>query len=137
MSSGAREKSRRGKHKPNQSIDTGNWRGFVDIPLSPEEREEVQGMADSGVYDVFDLLQGLMEEGYKLSISPHKEGRSAIASLTGRLVECPNYGYTLSAWGPNMHGALVSLLYKHFQLCGAGVWAEQPHTTRQQMMLWG
>jgi len=135
-SSNGNKGSRRGR-KPNPEVDTGTWVGFVDIPLGEEEKLDVAQLADSSQYDLLELVSTLLDQGYKLSVSPHKDGRSFIASLTGRLPDCPNYGYTLSGFGPDFKGCLTAVLYKHLQLCGGGVWAEQTFTTRQQLTLWG
>lgn len=114
-----------------------DWQGFVDVSLTQDEREHVAALCDSDEIDVLPYLLRWVEEGYKVSISPHNRGASVIATLTGRSPENPNLGFSLSAFGPSVQGALYSLIFKHEEVCEGGVWANQDYTTRQQLTLWG
>lgn len=116
---------------------TNDWQGFVDVVLSDEDRERVKALAEQGEFDLWQYMKNWIEDGYKLSISPHNRGDTVIATLTGKSPDCVNLGFSMSAFGPGMEQALVALAYKHEIVCEGGVWANQSYTTRQQLTLWG
>lgn len=67
-------------------------------------------------------LFDLAEEGYKLSISPPTESKSAIVSITDTEPTSPFYHHTLSGFGANPVDAWYALAYRHFTKA-AGDWA--------------
>jgi hypothetical protein len=129
--------SRTGKKRANFGIKTGDWQGFVDIPLNEGELAAVRDEHEHHAMDLLGFLVACIDDGYKVSIAPHSRGASVIATLTGRDPECVNAGYSLSGFGPDVEGALLSVYYKHVVLCEKLRWADQPFTTRQQLSLWG
>lgn len=123
MSQLERGKESRAKGKGSKGKPPREWHGFVDIPLSKDDKER---LADS-VFDASELLEVVedwLSEGYKVSLSPDVEHGSTIATLTGVGAHCTNSGYSLSARGPHAPGALGALAYKHNAIAGRGSWVD-------------
>jgi len=128
---------RYGKPRKNTKSPYGDgFLGFVDIALSDADKTAIEEMAgDAGKpFDAF-LVQ-VVEDGYKFSLVADPEHNSYIATLTGRHEGCENKGYALSARGPDPHGAVVALWYKHGTLANWGAWAEQGTVADGQLPLW-
>lgn len=109
------------KKSPYPSGRGSEWIGFVDIPLNDTDKEYLKGMSREAD-DLLGILEALVQEGYKLSISPDFEHNSVIASATGRIPGSPNEGRSLSARGPDLAGAINALWYKHGILGESGNW---------------
>lgn len=99
-----------------------SWIGFVDISLSAQDKADLETWSTDPV-DVLGIVDALAGEGYKLSLSPDTEHNCVIATATGKTDACLNLGYSLSARGPDVSGALVCLWFKHTVLAKSGLWA--------------
>lgn len=136
--SGSSSNAKYGKKRRNGISDfSGDWQGFVDLPLSEEDKAHVLEYVASAEFEPEEAIQLLVESGYKLSIGPQNRGNSKVASITGRGPECVNLGFSLSAFGPDAISALGAVCYKHFVLCGQGRWSEFSDSEERQLSLWG
>jgi len=136
---GASESNRKfGKARKNglKSV-SGDWQGFVDIPLDDIQRQQLTAFLQSDEYELDELLGMVCGDGYKLSCGPQNRGNSFVASLTGRSPECLNLGYTLSAFGPTPTTAIGAVLYKHLYVCSGGVWSNFASEAEKQLPLFG
>jgi hypothetical protein len=115
---------------------TDNFLGFVDIELSAKDREDLEALVFPGQVDLVAFLVQVIEDGYKFSLSGDVEHSSSIATLTGKAAACENKGYALSGRGPDPHGAMVVLWYKHTVLANWGKWTEEGTVADNQLPLW-
>lgn len=113
------EPRRKGKGSTKQEKVT--WLGFVEISLTEEDKAAIVDMPLNDKA-AFDFIEGMVEDGYKVSFSEDTAHSSFIASATGQRPGNPNAGYTLAGRGPSVIGSLASLAYKHQQLCKQGDW---------------
>lgn len=97
------------------------WLGFVDIPLSDEQRALVSELNFSDE-SALSFMEEVCEDGYKVSIVQDTAHQSYIATITGQHADNLNKGYSLSGRGPTVVGALASLAFKHCDLCDRGIW---------------
>lgn len=97
------------------------WQGFVDIPLSSEDKE-LLASTDVLSDDVFGMLAWLLDAGYKVSITSDTAHNCYIASATGVSDACINAGYTTSGRGPSLERAVHVLYHKVVYLAKEGLW---------------
>ena len=131
--SGRRGKPRRNFGKQYES----DWLGFVDIVLSDDEKDRIKGDVDGGLVPAPTFIQALLDQGYKLSLSPDGRGGGVIATVTGAADGCLNQNYSLSGRGPDVVGALAMLEYKVENVCHWGHWLDAPEAHTNQLKLWG
>ena len=110
----------KGPRKPKEFA--GDWRGFVDISLTPEQKAFVKGSLVDEAADIVGLLSEFLDEGYKVSFSPDAAHNCVVATATGRAPGCLNVGLSLSARAGEWAVAVQVLYYKAFVLCGGGMW---------------
>lgn len=123
MSRDPRDERERGSaRKPKKERSRVQWQGFVDIPLSAENKTEVSQMSREAD-DILGILVALVDAGYKVSLTHDAAHNAHIASATGVRDEGENAGYSLSARGPDTTGAINALWFKHAFLAQEGVWA--------------
>lgn len=127
----------KGKKRANTGGYGQDWKGFVDITLSDKDRELMAGWAASGEWEPFEALDALLGGGYKVSLAVHPASGSVIATLTCRAEDDPNFGYALSAFGPDPEGALMCVSYKHFVMCESGAWLNSPAGGLKQKPMFG
>lgn len=94
---------------------------FLDIPLSQAAREDLSGY-DLEVEFPYDLVEALVTEGYKFSLTFDGRNQTYIASLTDRLPESPWQNTTLSGRGSTALNARCALLYRHLVMAD-GDWS--------------
>lgn len=99
-----------------------DWQGFVDLKLSPEDKDWIDAHFEVAPEDFLDMLQDLLNAGYKVSVSVFGESRAVSVSVTGKHPECPNLGYTLSSYAGTFERALMCTWYKCFTIAKGGVW---------------
>jgi len=122
MSGASSERYAHKASKGKKKADLGGWLGFVDIPLSGDDRARLLTMNWSEE-TALSFLEECVNDGYKVSIVQDPAHACVIASLTGREHNFDNAGYTLSGRGPDFMGGLASLYYKHVVLCERGRWS--------------
>ena len=118
--------ARKGKARKNtgQRYEEG-FLGFVDIPLSDHDRDEITVMLGQGSLDGMEFIERALEDGYKFSLSNDSAHSMYIATLTGKADGCENRGYALSGRGPDAVQAVLVLWYKHEVLAHLGKWSDQ------------
>jgi len=110
--------------------------GFINIPLSDDDREQLHAYALETTLDVMQFLSEVMETGYKFSLALDGEHSSYIATLTGKAPACENLGYALSGRGPDAYGAVLVLWFKHAVKAHGGQWAAEAAPENHQLPLW-
>ena len=113
------ENKRRGGKK--QQAAARDWHGFVDVPLSQQDKETL-AEASFSAEDASVFLESATTQGYKVSVSPDWARNCCIATVTGSGDKCPNLGWSMSARGPDAHGALMALAYKMDVITKWGAW---------------
>jgi hypothetical protein len=103
VSSGAEA---RDKYRPPQ---------FIKRRLTDKELEAAKAAADT-YNDVGEIFMQMIDEGYKVSASHDGWGGGVQVFMTTADEESPNFGYTLSARGPNLIAAVAVICYKHYSL---------------------
>lgn len=115
---------------------TDSFLGFVDIDLTERDRSELEVWTVPGQVDLEAFLVQIVQDGYKFSLSGDFEHSSIVATLTGKAATCENKGFALSGRGPDAHGAMVVLWYKHTILANWGPWADEGVVPSAQLPLW-
>lgn len=102
--------------KKERSGDYGEQR-FVRAELSQEEKASLRSWRASGTFDLFDGVQTMLEEGYRLSLKfdAYNECMACFVSHTDP--EHENFGLILVGRGKFGESAMVEALYKHLHLC--------------------
>lgn len=128
----------RGSRRKNGLRDvSGEWKGFVDISLTGQEKEHLASLEQADYPDITAFLENVLSDGYKFSVTRDELHSCVIATLTGKGKGCPNAGYSLSARGPDLVGALLVLHHKHVVICEQLRWAEHGESSERQLSLWG
>lgn len=96
---------------------------FVRIELTEAEKTAFRSLLESGEFDPIPL-DGWMERGLKLSISPDGENGAVVASLTVPYSDMFDAGCVLTARGRDAITALAVLSYKDSYLAGEGGWRQ-------------
>lgn len=98
------------KSKPkNGKVD---FKGFVNYRLSEEDKENFMAW-EYDDHDLFLLIAGDNQQGYKLTMSFNSENDTFVATYMCNDPESPNAGYCLSAYGNDWYLALKTLTFKH------------------------
>lgn len=100
--------------KSSKKTDTPEWKGFVDCNLDKAMKEAAKKWIASNAADQMVKVSELVDDGYKVSFSLDRYHDAYQASMSYQVNGGPNSGYTLSARGPDLAGAVGMLLYKHF-----------------------
>lgn len=108
--------------------DAVGWGGFIDVRLDADQREAFKAWALENESDLFDLAEGLLVLGHKISLSFSSGNDTFVAALTGLLVEGVMERRTASAFAGDATTALLLLLFKHYVLV-QGVWANAASLT--------
>jgi len=116
---------------------SGTWEGFVDIPLSPDDKERLAALSATDYPDIWEFFESVLSQGYKFSITRDEAHNCDIATLTGKGEGCINKGYSLSARGPGLESAILALWYKHVTLCEEQRWEGHANANSSQLSLWG
>ena len=129
--------ARQGKERSNGLKNySGSWVGFVDLVLTNEEKEHLSSMGFEDYPDMRVFLERVLEDGYKVSLVTDEKHSCVIMTLTGKGEGCVNAGYSLSARGPDLLGALLVLDFKHRVLCDEGRWSGHEEGRSVQKSLW-
>lgn len=94
---------------------------FINYRLDDDDKEWLASADLETEYPINNLLS-LAAEGYKVSILPARENKSAIVSLTDVEPTSPFYNHTLSGFGATVFDAWYSLAYRHYHKSG-GDWS--------------
>jgi len=89
----------------------GEWKGFVDVKLTPQEKEQFLAW-DVQDGDVWTGLASMGEAAYKLSATYNKGNDNWTASYTCNDAGSANAGYTVNAHAKDIYTACRLLLFK-------------------------
>lgn len=120
------------KAKVQPKADKAEFKGFVNYVLND---------ADKGLYEKWDiddhdlwlLVAGHNQCGYKLSVSFNQQNDSFSATYMCNDAASPNAGYCLSAFAPDWYNCLKILAFKH-EVVLDGVWGGAAAAPKN---LWG
>lgn len=103
------------------AASTNSWGGwFVRCDITEEHKAHLQKQVID--YDrLAEWEAGVIERGFKLSVSFKAETGAFVASLTGTQEGTPHYKGTLSSFAPTYWLAKLTLSWKHEELLG-GIW---------------
>lgn len=112
----AKAGQKNGKENANSS-----WKGFVNVPLSTTDTIDVLEHS-AGDQDTDDLLLALLNDGYKVSVSPLRDGDGYCCSVTGRGEQNVNKGYTMTTFAGTPRRGILASWYKVYVLCAGEAW---------------
>jgi len=116
----ARARQKRAE-KPKSGVTT-DFRGFVNVDLSKEDKE---GLADwLGSSDMWVKIDEVVRSGCRISVKPDPSGNACIASVNQTDPESANCGYVVTARAANGAEALCRIVYIVDEVLGA-VWTER------------
>lgn len=107
--------------KNGKSDKNNDWKGFVNVPLSTTDTLDVLEHA-SGGRETDELLLELADDGYKVSVSPLRDGTGYCVSLTGRGESNPNRGYTMTTFAGTPRRGILAAWYKVVVICEGEGW---------------
>ena len=108
---------------------------FITYRLNDADKEWLEKSDLVSAFPIHRLID-LAQEGYKVSISPGRESKSAIVSLTDVEPSSPFYRHTLSGFGTNVIDAWYSLAYRHLVL-SKGDWSCFGDTSKTDVSRFG
>lgn len=110
-----------GKSKPKKEVSNAPKFRFINHAFDKQQREDLAAM-DVGVEFPTEVVDGLVAEGYKYSLSFDAGNQSFVASLTDRDDASAFYNVCLTGRGSTPSNARASLLYRHFNIA-QGDWS--------------
>jgi len=100
---------------------------YLNVDLTAKDSERLEALVDSGEFPLAGILE-LSSMGYKFSLSPDKEHKRFVASLTDKSPDSAFWNKCLTGSGATALDAWHSVAYKHYTIAG-GDWADLPHST--------
>lgn len=111
------------KRHSNKEFTFDRW---VNVRLEEQHKEELAHLADNvQPKDLIEWLGVMAFEGYSFSASWDEYSDAVQVSLVCKAPDDPNYGLGMSARHPDFDLAVLTLQYKHEQLCDSN-WSAQP-----------
>lgn len=102
----------RGGKSAKTTDKTGNMPRFVDVRLTPEQREEFLSVKDR-YGDSARFLQSLADDGYRVGVSWSGEHSAYTVSVTCRDPRSPNNGLCMTSFAGDLITAIALAVYKH------------------------
>jgi len=93
------------------------WKGFLDRRLSDGELDEMDGWKPTPA-EVFELLDGMIQDGYRLTLSYNKQTKLASVTIIDDEKKRASGGYALSNADTDGASALKMAVWKHVVLLG-------------------
>jgi hypothetical protein len=90
-------------------VDNAEFRGYINVDLTPEQKTVYSAWAASGSY--LDALQGITEVGVNVSLKRERKSGGFLASGTQRDPESVNAGLCVTARARDAETALGRLLF--------------------------
>lgn len=118
--------------KVTKKTDFPEFKGYVNYVLS-DENKAVFSSWDIDDHDLWLLVAGHNQCGYKLSVSFNPKNDTFNATYMCNDTSSPNAGFCLSAFAPDWYNAVKILAFKHDVVLD-GVWNGQ---VAKQGALWG
>lgn len=94
-------------------FDRPEWKGFLDYTLNEQELVAADAWKATSA-QIWENVNGLLAEGYRLTLSYSANLRAYTATLQAGKEQGAAAGWALSARDAKAEGALKLLLYKHF-----------------------
>lgn len=108
------------KAKVTPKLGKVDFKGFVNYVLSKEDKVTYTDW-EVDDHDLFLLIAGDNQTGYKLGMSFNAQNDTFVATYMCNDSTSPNAGYMLSAFAPDWYNALKTLCFKHNVILGC-VW---------------
>lgn len=123
-------------NKHSNSRDSSDWTKFefVSVNLTEDEKKKFKSVYSESPQEFFNQLDGLLKNGYKVSLSYDKQNNCVLASMTGKDPLSPNFNYVLTSRAADAWESLALSLFKHFHVCDDEDWGGD---TREDGRSWG
>lgn len=118
--------------KPKPKSEYPEFKGYVNYVLSEGDKTAYSGW-DVDDHDLWLLIAGHQQCGYKLSVSFNPKNDTFNATYICNDLASPNAGYCLSAFAPDWYNAVKVLAFKH-DIVLDGVWKGE---NAKEANLWG
>ena len=118
--------------KTTPKLPDAEWKGFINYVLSEADKAEYDKW-EIHDHDLWLLVAGHEQCGYKLSCSFNGKNDTFNANYICNDTTSPNKGYCLSAFAPDWYHAIRVLAFKH-EVILDGVWVGKES---KQQNLWG
>lgn len=104
-----------GTYMPRDEKAKFEFKGFVNIPLDDQAKDAI---ANSQMDDqaLMGDLSSLLLTGYRIGMQWEDYSQAVQVTLTCRDEGSTNYGFAISSRHPDPRTALISVLYKHFEI---------------------
>jgi hypothetical protein len=96
---------------------------FVDRQLTTEEMEQAGEWMESDSTEFLDLVNDLLENGYRVTMSRDFKNQCYVVTLMGKTNDNINKDMALATRHGSVAAALHLALYKHIVLYGGGEWS--------------
>lgn len=94
-----------------KTFDNGTWKGFINLSLSAEQKEQYASW-DIEDSDVWLGLATYGEKGYKFSLTYNVANSNWVATYTGQEQAGKNSGYAVTGFASDPYNAARVLLFK-------------------------
>jgi hypothetical protein len=123
-------------NKRSNSQNSSEWGKFefVAINLTEDEKKQFKKAYTDKPNDLLGQLDGLLKNGYKLSLSYDNQNNCVLASLTGKDPNSPNYNYVMTSRAGESWESMALALFKHYVVCDDEDWGGD---TREDGRSWG
>ena len=98
------------------------FKGFVNYVLDEDDKSRFKTW-DIDDHDLWLLLSGDIQAGYKLTTSYNPQNDTYNATYMCNDTTSPNVGYCLSSFAPDWYTAVKSLVFKHNEILGC-IWGQ-------------
>lgn len=100
-----------------------NWK-IINVRLKKEDKPALEAFADSVENDVFHVIDEVLSQGYKLSISWVDAQNSYVVSVSGTDRAKYNKGCTITSWSDEVSEAIMMMGYKVLVLGEKKAWVD-------------
>lgn len=94
-----------------KTFENSDWKGFVNVNLSPEQKESYAAW-DIQDSDVWDGLASYGEKGYKFTLTHNKQNDNWVATYVGTADAGKNAGWAVTGFAKDPYNAARVLLFK-------------------------
>lgn len=94
-----------------KAFENSDWKGFVNVNLSPEAKEAYAAW-DIEDSDVWDGLASYGEKGYKFTLTWNKQNSNWVATYVGTADAGKNAGWAVTGFAKDPYNAARVLLFK-------------------------
>jgi len=111
------------------------WGGFINVRLQDDAKSEFQHWLEVNNDSIYMVMDDLMGEGMKISLSWDKLNGCAIVTFTGAIDDDHMTRYIMTTRGATWFEALALSVWKHFVYLEADWGNYKPRTS--QSSVWG